>query len=161
MDQDERREFIRETRERNKRKLEESRAAAVERELSARLPDPLDAWRVDAEERERQRAAAKAELANDRERKLAREREHIAEIEGIVRAAVLAERAFLGEVLAGVLAEAIGKLDREIAEKRRMLIEDIGQIKRNLGELKSALVETIDRERGKVVDLPNPLRRVN
>jgi chromosome segregation ATPase len=128
------------------------------------LPDPLEKWRAEAEAHERQREAARSEIAAETARN--RDAQNVAAIEEIVRAAVLAERAFLSEVIAGVLAEAIGRLDQEIKEKRDALASDLRELRRDIAGINRALAEVreIDRERerrGGVVDLPNPLRRVN
>ena len=108
--------------------------------------------------REQQRAAAKAELAAERRRV------NVDKIEGIIRAAILREREFYSEVVATVLGEALGKLDQEIKAKRDALASDLRELRRDIGKkINRALDEmrAIDRERGKVVDLPNPTRRVN
>ena len=89
----------------------------------------------------------------------------VSEIEGIIRAAILTEREFFSEVVAAVLGEALGRLDQEIRAKRDALASDLRELRRDIGKINRALAEVraIDRgrERGKVVELPNPIRRVN
>jgi len=117
-------------------------------------------WRAASEAREQQRAAAKAELAKERRRV------NVDEIEGIIRDAILREREFYSEVVAHVLGEALGRLDQEIRAKRDALAGDLRELRRDIAAINRALAEVraIDRERerGKVIDLPNPIgRRVN
>jgi len=103
--------------------------------------------------------AAKAELAAERRRV------NVDEIEGIIRDAILREREFYSEVVAHVLGEALGRLDQEIRAKRDALASDLRELRRDIGKINRALAEVRainrGRERGKVVELPNPIRRVN
>ena len=76
------------------------------------------------------------------------------------------EREFYSEVVAHVLGEALGRLDQEIRAKRDALAGDLRELRRDIAAINRALAEVraIDRERerGKVIDLPNPIgRRVN
>ena len=76
------------------------------------------------------------------------------------------EREFYSEVVAHVLGEALGRLDQEIRAKRDALAGDLRELRRDIAAFNRALAEVraIDRERerGKVIDLPNPIgRRVN
>ena len=117
-------------------------------------------WRAASEAREQQRAAAKAELAAERRRV------NVDEVEGIIRDAIMREREFYSEVVAHVLGEALGRLDQEIRAKRDALAGDLRELRRDIAAINRALAEVraIDRERerGKVIDLPNPIgRRVN
>jgi hypothetical protein len=87
----------------------------------------------------------------------------VSEIEGIIRAAILTEREFFSEVVAAVLGEALGRLDQEIRAKRDALASESPRASARHRKDQRALAEVraIERERGKVVELPNPIRRVN
>jgi hypothetical protein len=164
MNRDERQEFMREQRELHAQRMAEFQRDLADREMARPLPDALEKWRTDADDRERQREAAKAEIAAETAKN--RDARNIAAVEEIVRAAVLAEREFYNQVIAQVLGEAIGKLDQEIKEKRDALASDLREPRRDIGQINRALreVREIDRareRRGGVVDLPNPIRRVN
>jgi len=76
------------------------------------------------------------------------------------------EREFYSEVVAHVLGEALGRLDQEIRAKRDALASDLRELRRDIEKINRALAEVRaivdrERERGKVVELPNPIRRVN
>jgi len=76
------------------------------------------------------------------------------------------EREFYSEVVAHVLGEALGRLDQEIRAKRDALASDLRELRRDIGKINRALAEVRaivdrERERGKVVELPNPIRPVN
>ena len=76
------------------------------------------------------------------------------------------EREFYSEVVAHVLGEALGRLDQEIRAKRDALASDLRELRRDIGKINRALAEVRaivdrERERGKVVELPNPIRPAN
>jgi|SRR5262249_30931127 len=65
MDGLERQQFIREQRERAEREAKEAREALTQRLLSQPLEDPLQRWKREADESDRQREAARAQLRRE------------------------------------------------------------------------------------------------
>ena len=155
-DDEERERILREAR----RTIERTRDVAPDVALPP-LEDPVQRWRREADERQRARAAAKAEIAAQSGRALnlveieaaSRPAIDLNMIDARIQQAVEREREVLIEVLGELFAEErdrVGKLFKELqASTDRMT----GQLEK-LREWHLA----DDRSRSTVIDMPSPLR---
>jgi hypothetical protein len=129
--------------------------------------DPVAKWKREADEQE-QRFARERKRQEERplERRIAALEQELANARAELRQEIdqhiADERAFMLAVVGGALGEALDELRKdaknELSDRLRELRVDMCELQTTLAELRQVIAA--DRS-GKVLDLPNPLRRVN
>jgi hypothetical protein len=145
MDAIERRQYISELREANAQRSEEVRADSSARLEGAPAPDPMIEWRRASEEKARQRAAARAEMA--RAARPAPPTIDWRAVDARIQNFIAAEREFVLEVVAEALAEGVDQDVRRIRDDVHELRGAVANLQRDLDRARQALDGARDASR--------------
>lgn len=136
--------------------------------MSAPVEDRVANWRREAEEQEQR-------FARQRRAERRRSAEHVpsrsAEIDLRISSAIADERRFMIEVIGEAVAELMARQREAVDAELLPLRTELAKLKAEFAEAKvraceleiinANLREQMAGDRSKVIDLPNPLRRVN
>jgi hypothetical protein len=129
------REDLPELRELHRERMEKFQRGLVEREMTRPLPDPLIKWKADAEKAERDRAAARAEIA----RRPPPPSPDFEVIDARIRAAAAAERRHVLDVTAAAVGEFCGAELRQVSGEIRELRSALAKLRSEVAMLSRAL----------------------